>query len=304
MFPIHAALPLLALLVSRCSGSDSTPCNATQYDSSFTEDYVETKVDTHLQWFYDGLLRAVLSELDKVGGEPEQMKLIDIACGVGDDTRAIADRFAFSQIVGVDKSQSQLDTAAEQSSAYPSLSYQRVDVGSSVSLSEVDSLGGPFDVAVAMWLFNYAETKSELLDMIGWVNAVLKPGGTLIAVVPSIGKVEDIHNGTVKDDPRFYTRYIFEEQLNEGMFVHSFGPEDDTIEFYTSMWAHTTYDTLLDVSGFENVRFLDANDFRIQIDGEEGCSTRSDIEGQAMMWEYQNWKGHLTSVFTTHKAFM
>lgn len=306
---MYAALHLVMLLVSQCSSSD----NATQYDTSFTADYVDTKVDTHLQWLYEGLTRTVLSELENVGGDPSEMKLIDIACGIGDDTRAMADRFGYAQIVGVDKSQSQLDTATKQSLAYPSLSFQRVDVGSEMSVDAVNALGGPFDVAVAMWLFNYAETKSELRAMIAWVNAVLKPGGALIAVVPSIAKVEDIHNGTAKDDARFFTRYIFGDKLGEGMFVHSFGPEnvqdEHHIDFCTAMWAHTTYETLFDVSGFDDVRFLNGDDFRIRFDvaidtdteGEAECRMLGDIKRQAMMWEYQSWKGRITSVFTAHK---
>merc|ERR1719334_1746220 len=137
-----------------------------------------------------------------------------------------------------------------------------------------------------MWLFNYAETKMELYDMIKWINAVLKPGGSLVALGPTIENLEDLHNGTVKDDLRFNDRYIFGEQKGEGLFVERMG--QPTVDFDTYLWTHNTYGTLFEISGFDTVRFLGEDDFRIDA---KTCSTEKDIERQAMFWEYMNWKG-------------
>ena len=134
--------------------------------------------------------------------------------------------------------------------------------------------------------------------MIRWTSAVLKPGGSVIAIASSIRNLEDAHNGTVKDDPRFHYQYRFGEQKKEGLYLETCGQEGDTIEYYSSLFTHNTYKTIFEISGFNGVRFFSGDDFSIDA---RTCSTDKDIEEQAMFWEYMTWKGCLTAIFTAQK---
>ena len=120
------------------------------------------------------------------------------------------------------------------SSVYPTISYHQVDVGSTAAEQSVDTLGGPFDIAVAQWLYLYAGSKQELHDMIRWTGSVLKPGGLLIAVTPSIRNLDDAHNGTV---PGFSVKQIFGAEKKEGLYLEKWRYDGHTIDYYTSLFT-------------------------------------------------------------------
>jgi len=249
---------------------------------------VTAQWDRHIQsmrWLHDGFRSTVFSQLEAVhrvsGVSPTNMRVIDIACGEGNYARTIADRFGYERIVGVDKSDSILEIARNRTaSTYPNIEYLQMEVPGD-DIPDIESLGGPFDIALAIWLLPHADSKRQLLGMMQWIERVLKPGGTLIAWTVGIEDIRDADIGVVKD-PKFGMETYFEGERSEGSI---FQKEGD-MEYFGSIWSFNTYQTLLEVAGFENAHFLEHHEYFMR-EGQSECRA----EERAMFEEIITWKG-------------
>ena len=174
-----------------------------------------SRVKSEMHWLYDGLQSTVLSQLDILHQSsslnPSQMKVLDVACGDGNYSRAVAEHYGYGQIIGVEKSSAQLELARARTPTtnYPNVSFQQLAVGQTTENETLSLLqNGPFDIVLAIWLYNYAESKRDLLEFIQWTHRMLKPGGTVIAVVPTIRNIQDADIGLVKGDPKFGVQFL------------------------------------------------------------------------------------------------
>jgi len=266
--------------VSANSGDDDKN-GTTFYSAEVTEVHARDIVEMH--WLHDGHKATVLSQLEAVHRSsalpPSKMKVIDIACGEGLYARDLSQRFGYERIVGVEQSQFQVDLAKNRTtSIYPNVEYHQMDVPSDADISK---LGGPFDIALVNWLYPYADSKGELLDMMRWTNRVMKPGGALIGWTVGIEDIRDADHGVVKD-PKFRVEQRFDGKKKEGR-IHQ---RENEMRFDCSIYTLSTYRTLFDVAGFEDVHFLEPLDY---VDGRNQSS--SSREERAMFEELITWKG-------------
>ncbi|MHC1655961.1 class I SAM-dependent methyltransferase [Stenotrophomonas riyadhensis] len=115
------------------------------------------------------LERRTLLEL---AGPLQGRDVIDLACGSGDFGRHLLLHGARSAL-GVDLSAAMIEQA------------RRLSAQGEFLHGDATRLDMParFDVAVAVWLFNHADTLQELERMYRAAASVLKPGGRLLGIV-------------------------------------------------------------------------------------------------------------------------
>jgi 2-polyprenyl-3-methyl-5-hydroxy-6-metoxy-1,4-benzoquinol methylase len=110
---------------------------------------------------------------NKLLGDISQKSVLDLACGEGFYTRRIKRKGA-GTVVGVDISEEMIRLAKQQEQNHP--------LGVDYILGDVMALGriGKFDLVVASYLLNYAQTKEHLLKMFQTIAANLKSGGRFV----------------------------------------------------------------------------------------------------------------------------
>lgn len=266
---------------------------ATQYSPEVADKWARSLDRMH--WLHDGHQSTVVSQLETVHRlskvPPSEMSVVDIACGEGKYARALSDRFGYQRIVAVDKSQSQLDIARNRTAAtYSNIEYHQMDVPMEI-VPDIESLGGPFDIALANWLYSYADSKRDLLEMMRWTNRMMKPGATLIAWTVAIDDFRNADDGVVKD-PKFRIEQRFERERKEGRVWQG----EDEMEYVCSIYSFNTYHTLFEVAGFENVHFLEHHEYVAEHD-----ITNSSRAERAMFEELITWKGTILKVVRATK---
>ncbi|MGW4890870.1 class I SAM-dependent methyltransferase [Kitasatospora sp. NPDC004240] len=111
-------------------------------------------------------------------GDVTGTSALDLACGAGYNTRLLAERGA-APVVGVDISGEMVRLARGHEARRPlGIEYAVHDVAAMPRL-------GAFDLATAVYLFNYAPTRASLRAMFTAIRANLAPAGRLVAVVPN-----------------------------------------------------------------------------------------------------------------------
>jgi len=109
--------------------------------------------------------------LDDLSGK----SVLDLACGEGFYSRRIKRKSA-KRVVGVDISTAMISLARQKNK----------DSGLSIDYFVGDILNkekyGSFDLVVASYLLNYAQTKEQLLDMCRTIAINLKPGGRFVSI--------------------------------------------------------------------------------------------------------------------------
>ncbi|MFJ5921586.1 class I SAM-dependent methyltransferase [Kitasatospora sp. NPDC092948] len=119
-------------------------------------------------------------------GDLSGARVLDVACGFGRYTRLAMEAGA-ARAEGVDVSAEMVALARQEEERSPTGAvYHRHDATALPVL-------GVFDVAVAVWLFNYAEDPGRMADMFRGIRANLAPGGRLVAVT--------VHPGYDPADP-------------------------------------------------------------------------------------------------------
>ncbi|GAA0348418.1 class I SAM-dependent methyltransferase [Streptomyces blastmyceticus] len=102
-------------------------------------------------------------------------RVLDLACGFGHYTRLVKELGA-ATAAGVDISGEMVALARRAESEEPrGITYHVHDVARMPCL-------GSFDVATAVWLFNYASSIHEMTRMFRGIRTNLTPGGRLVAV--------------------------------------------------------------------------------------------------------------------------
>jgi len=111
-------------------------------------------------------------------GDVTGRSALDLACGYGYNTRLLAERGA-RPVVGVDVSHEMIRLAEKHSAGSSAdIDYVVADV------AELPVLGH-FDLATAVYLFNYAPSRAGLRAMFGRILANLSGQGRLLAIVPN-----------------------------------------------------------------------------------------------------------------------
>lgn len=139
----------------------------TDYDA-IAEDYRRAKA----QPWREAIEAATLMDL---AGPLADLAVVDLACGEGYYTRRLR-RAGASRALGVDRSSAMIELARAEEAARPlGVEYLVGDCAEPIA-------GGPFDLAVAAYLLNYARDRAELAALCRGVARLLKPAGRFIAV--------------------------------------------------------------------------------------------------------------------------
>ena len=111
----------------------------------------------------------------KLIGDLEGKSCLDLGCGVGFYTRELKRRNA-QRVVGIDISSQTIVLAKKEEAREP--------LGIEYILADVMELGkiGEFDLVVASYLLNHAQTSSQLLKMCQTIYANLKPNCRFISI--------------------------------------------------------------------------------------------------------------------------
>ncbi len=113
----------------------------------------------------------ILSDLECVcqGRDPRSMRVLEIGCGVGRMTRALASHFG--EVHGVDVSEEMVRLAKEHLSSTPNA---HVHLNSGTDLRVLDPLR--FDFAFSFIVFQHIPSRAVIDGYIGEVGRVLRPG--------------------------------------------------------------------------------------------------------------------------------
>lgn len=112
---------------------------------------------------------------NKMLGDISQKSVLDLACGEGFYSRRLKRKGA-GKVVGVDISAEMIRLAREQEQHHP--------LGIDYLLGDALTLGsiGKFDLVVASYLLNYAQTKAQLLKMFQTIADNLKSGARFVSI--------------------------------------------------------------------------------------------------------------------------
>ncbi|MDC9621115.1 class I SAM-dependent methyltransferase [Xenorhabdus sp. XENO-7] len=206
----------------------------------FIEDTPQREID----------VRTILSMVGDVSGK----SVLDVACGYGYFGRELRKRGA-SKVVGVDISEAMIEHAREKSEQHnDDIEFHVQDV------CHMESLG-KFDIIVAAWLFNYAESIDDLEKMFQVVASHLKLSGKLVAYTVSPAFRFNQGNYDI-----YGINILSEEPCKGGAYYH--------VEFLTTppsllifyRWNHEDYERAIQKAGFSRVEWqkpkLLENDFK------------------------------------------
>ncbi|MBD2796206.1 class I SAM-dependent methyltransferase [Xenorhabdus sp. 18] len=113
-----------------------------------------------------------------MAGDVRGKSILDLACGYGYFGRELRQRGA-SKVVGVDISEKMIELARAKSEQYgDDLEFHVQNVCDMKSF-------GKFDIVIAAWLFNYAESPEDLEIMFQVIADHLKPDGKLVSYTTS-----------------------------------------------------------------------------------------------------------------------
>lgn len=176
-------------------------------------------------------------------GPLEGRTVIDFACGDGFFTR-IWKRLGAQSVVGVDLSPEMIELARRQEESEPlGIVYRVADAAKKQVI-------GCFDLATAIFLFNYANDAETLSSMISNVAGALAPGGRLVAVVPN----PDFVNGRKDTLPYgYFIEEIASAPSNVRVKMTFTGETPFVIEF--TQWTKGVYEKALADAGFGDIRW-------------------------------------------------
>jgi ubiquinone/menaquinone biosynthesis C-methylase UbiE len=185
--------------------------------------------------------------LFKLLGDLQGKSVLDLACGEGFYTRFLKRRGA-ARVVGVDLSHGMIELARRQEEQH------RLGIEYLVHDVKHLELAETFDVVVAAYLLNYAQTPDELVAMGKAITRHLKPGCRFVTV-----------NNNPRQSAEYFTstrKYGFikraEGPLREGTpvdYVFFLGEESFAITNYHLSVA--THESALQTAGFRQVRWHD-----------------------------------------------
>lgn len=180
----------------------------------------------------------------KALGDVTGKSVLDLACGDGAYTRQLRLRGA-AQVVGVDISEEVIKRAREtEAQERAGIEYHLCDVA---ELPAFD----PFDVATAVHLLHYANSREQLFRFAERIFANLRPGGRFVTVVtdPSSFDPEGpslLGYGVTMHIP---------EAVQEGdeVLLHLHTTPMFTIRFH--YWTRRSHEQALAAAGFRNIRW-------------------------------------------------
>jgi SAM-dependent methyltransferase len=144
----------------------------------------------------------VFSMLEDVLKGGDDKVVLDVGCGEGYCARKVVEMGA-ARVVGSDISKEMITCALDVSNGDDRFKYYEAVAGNLLGglndnrdYLEIDSAEEAFDVAMAVFLFNYLTT-NEMEEVIRQIYTTLKPGGTFVFSVPHPSMIFCHHKGAI-----------------------------------------------------------------------------------------------------------
>ncbi len=178
-------------------------------------------------------------------GELTGKSILDLGCGEGFYTRQFSHEGA-TRVVGVDISPQMLELAQQKEARNPhGIEYLTADV---CQLGQI----GSFDLVVASYLLNHAQTKQQLLQMCQTIYLNLKPSGRFVSI-----------NDNVAQSPESYplcAKYGLTKSssgsLVEGVPITiTFSENGQKFSLDNYYLSRTTYEWAFKTAGFQEIRW-------------------------------------------------
>jgi len=189
----------------------------------------------------------------KAVGPVHGLHLIDVACGDGFYSRQFRD--AGADVVGVDVSREMIRLATVQEAR--ERKGIRYELGDARNLEQVVRRRrlGIFDIAVAQWLLDYADTRDALRAMCRSLACVVRPGGRFV----HLGGCFD----SIFGHPERFRRYGVEVEV---LSSHGDGSRcrwtvaggGESVSAENTMWTPATVTAELEAAGFAAVEWPEA----------------------------------------------
>jgi toxoflavin synthase len=179
----------------------------------------------------------------KLLGDVSGKTILDLARGEGFYTRFLKRRGA-ARVVGVDLSPAMIELARQEE--------QREPLGIDYIVQDVKqfTLAEPFDVVVAAYLLNYAQTAAELVDMCTAISRHLTPGGRFVTVNNNPQQAVE-HFASTR--PYGFIKRAH-GPLKEGTPVdYIFFLEQESFAITNYHFSVATHETVLQTAGFQQV---------------------------------------------------
>ena len=178
-------------------------------------------------------------------GDLTGKSILDLACGEGLYSRKFLHK-GTEKLVGVDISTKMIELAKQQESQkQEGIEYI---VGDAMELGKI----GSFDLVVASYLLNYAQTKEELLKMCQTIYANLKSGGRFVSINNNLQQCPESYGICEKYG---YTKSI-SETLQEGTpitLTFKTPGDNKTVSFDNYYLSKETYEWAFQTAGFEEI---------------------------------------------------
>lgn len=210
----------------------------TQYDD-IAEQFRQIKHSPVNQYITDYTFFKMVGERDK------HKSVLDLACGEGHSCRTLKRRGA-SKVVGVDISLEMIRLARQQESSQPlGIEYLCRDV---LELGKV----GEFDLVVASFLLNYAQTKEQLVQMCRVAFDNLKPGGHFILINENVGQSPNHYQGYERYG---YTKTIAEPWQEGSVITYTMSTGTEQLQFKGYYWSQSTCQQAFQSAGFNTLEW-------------------------------------------------
>lgn len=183
-----------------------------------------------------------------LAGDVRGLAVLDLPCGDGTYSRALARRGAAS-LTGIDLSSAMVERARALEREMPL--GLRYEVGDAAGLGVI----GAFDLVVTSYLFNYAQTRAQLLAFARSVRANLKPGGRLVGMNDNPRNAADRYGAYAAQG---FSRTLEGPRREGARIRYTFSKPDGTSFGFDNFWlAPETYDSVFAEAGFTGFRFVD-----------------------------------------------
>lgn len=178
-------------------------------------------------------------------GDIKGKSILDLACGEGFHPRRYK-KLGAGRLVGVDVSTQMIELARQEEARNP--------LGIEYIVSPVEDLGkiGEFDIVVAIFLLNYAQTKEQLLSMCHCIYDNLKLGKRFLTITNNPDKAGVYPVDAFKEYGADTLRYINPEE--EGSIIEVVLMLDGLEVKFNSYHHHKeTYEWALREVGFQAI---------------------------------------------------
>eukprot|EP01084_Bolivina_argentea_P318370 552106_1 len=238
---------------------------STAFSTDITLKYKKLKLDMH--FLFDGMQSTIMSQFQiyyaqKTDIETKlKINVVDIACGEGNYSRLISDKFNCNKIIGIDRSESQINLAKEKTNfqLYPNITYICSDLA---SIDSTKIQNETFDIALASLVYHYAENKTLLSKYIQSTYNILNNDGIVIGVTDSVKDINKFTQGIFQNNKKLGSVALFKDNtISEGPYIHKVGYNENAIDFNINLYSYSTYRELFINAGFKSIKFLSAKEY-------------------------------------------